>query len=146
MKTQTRKKKKTAKNRYLELIEHVPLRPIRNEEELDEAINMVDYLVDQLDRRSWTQDEKDYIDVLGGLIEQYEDQHHVFERQPDSAILRHLIEAKGVTQSQLARDTSIAESTISAVLGGKRKLNRAHISKLAHYFHVEPGVFAEEGP
>ena len=38
----------------------------------------------------------------------------------------------------------IAESTISAVLGGKRKLNRTQIAKLARYFHVEPGAFLSE--
>jgi hypothetical protein len=39
----------------------------------------------------------------------------------------------------------IAESTISAVPGGKRKRNRAQIAKLARCYHVEPGVFLSEG-
>jgi hypothetical protein len=30
---------------------------------------------------------------------------------------------------------------ISEVLAGKRKLNRAQIIKLSHYFRVEPGTF-----
>ena len=72
-------KKKAAKNRYLELVQYVPLRPIHNDEELDEAINMVNYLVDQRDRRSWTPDERDYLDVLADLIEKYEDEHIVFK-------------------------------------------------------------------
>ena len=138
----TRSKKKATKDRYLELIQYVPLRPIRNESELDEAINMVNYLLDQLDRRSWSRDEKDYIDVLGSLIEQYEDKHYPFESPSDSAMLRHLIEAKSVTQAQVAKDCRIAESTISAVLAGSRKLTRNHIEKLSRYFHVEPGVFS----
>lgn len=140
----TRTKKTTVKDRYLELVQQVPLRPIRNESELDDAINMVNYLLDQLDRRTWTKDENDYIDVLGGLIEQYEDKHYPFEPQPDHAMLRHLIEAKGVTQARVAKDCNIAESTISAVLAGTRKLNRGHINKLARYFHVGPGVFSGE--
>ena len=37
--------------------------------------------------------------------------------------------------------TGIAESTISEVLSGKRKLNRTQIGKLARYFHVSPAVF-----
>src|SRR5438105_4941095 len=105
----TRTKKKVGKDRYLELVQYVPLRPIRNESELDEAINMVNYLID---RAQMNTDEKDYLYVLGGLIEEYEDEHIVFERQPDSAMLRHLIEAKGVTQARVAKACRIAESTI----------------------------------
>jgi HTH-type transcriptional regulator/antitoxin HigA len=37
--------------------------------------------------------------------------------------------------------TGVAESTISEVLSGKRKLNRKQIGKLAQFFHVDPGVF-----
>src|SRR5438309_9193665 len=96
-----RTKKKTGKNRYLELVQYVPLRPIRSESDLDEAINMVDYLID---REKLNADEKDYLDVLADLIEKYEDEHIVFERQPESAMLRHLIEAKCVTQAQVAKD------------------------------------------
>ena len=140
MKTST--KKKAVKDRYLELVQYVPLRPIRNESELDEAINMVNYLLDQLDRRSWSRDEKDYIDVLGSLIEKYESEHIIFKRSPAHKMLRFLIESKGVTQSQVAKDCRIAESTISAVLAGSRKLPRNHIEKLSRYFHVEPGVFS----
>ena len=59
-------------------------------------------------------------------------------------MLRHLIEAKGVTQAQVAKDCRIAESTISEVLKGVRKLNRNHIAKLSAYFHVGPGVFFDD--
>jgi HTH-type transcriptional regulator / antitoxin HigA len=119
----------------------VPLRPIRTESELDEAINMANYLID---RPQMNADEKDYLAVLGGLIEEYETEHIVFPRRPPSAILGHLIEAKGVTQAQAAKDCRIAASTISELLAGTRKMNRNHIAKFAAYFHVGPGVFFEE--
>jgi HTH-type transcriptional regulator/antitoxin HigA len=54
-------------------------------------------------------------------------------------MLRFLIWQKGVTRA------GIAESTISEVLAGKRKLNRTQIGKLARYFHVAPGAFAFAG-
>ena len=57
-------------------------------------------------------------------------------------MLRLLIEAKGVTQAQAAKEAGIAESTVSEVLAGKRKLNRTQIGKLGRYFHVGPGAFA----
>ena len=140
----TRTLKKNVQDRYLELVQYVPLRPIRNEEELVEAINMVDYLIDLIDRRKLNADEKDYLDVLADLIEKYESEHIIFKKSPDHKMLQFLIENKGVTQAQVAKECRIAESTISAVLAGARKLNRNHIGKLASYFHVEPGVFSFE--
>jgi HTH-type transcriptional regulator/antitoxin HigA len=135
------KTRKQGKDRYLELVQCVPLKPIRSERELDEAINMVNYLID---REKMTAEEKDYLHVLGDLIKEYEDDHYVFESVPPSAMLRHLIEAKGVTQTQVAKDCRIAESTISELLAGTRQLNRNHIAKLSVYFHVEPGVFFDD--
>lgn len=44
----------------------------------------------------------------------------------------------------MAKAVRIAESTISEVLSGKRKLNRTQIGKLSRYFHIEPGVFSFE--
>lgn len=134
-----RTKKKAATDRYLELVQYVPLRPIRNDRELDEAINMVNYLID---RKEMNTDEKDYLAVLGGLIEKYEDEHIVFESRTDAQMLSFLIENKGVTQAQVAKDCRIAESTVSEILTGARKMNRSHIGKLARYFRVEPGVFS----
>ena len=36
-----------------------------------------------------------------------------------------------------------ADAAISEVLSGNRKLNRTQIGKLARYFKVSPGAFAE---
>jgi HTH-type transcriptional regulator / antitoxin HigA len=134
-----RAKARNNQDRYLELIVQFPLRPIRTEEELAEAIRQVDSLIDMavLDR-----DEKDYLEVLGGLVEQYEKETHPIEVSSDGEIIRHLLDAKGTTQAQVAEDCGIAESTISEILSGKRKLNRVQIGKLSHYFSVPPGVFA----
>ena len=59
----------------------------------------------------------------------------------DAQLLRFLIDQNSVTQSDVASGAGIAESTVSEVLAGKRKLNRSQIAKLARYFHVEPGTF-----
>jgi len=80
--------------------------------------------------------------VLGDLIEQYESEAHPMAPVSDVEMLRHLIEAKGVSQKEVAKATGIADSTISEVLKGKRVLNRGHIGKLARYFGVSPDVFA----
>jgi HTH-type transcriptional regulator/antitoxin HigA len=62
----------------------------------------------------------------------------------DAELLRFLIEQKGITQAATAAGAGIAESTISAVLAGKRTLTRTQIAKLARYFHVEPAAFQSQ--
>jgi HTH-type transcriptional regulator/antitoxin HigA len=54
-----------------------------------------------------------YFDALSDLVASYEDEHYAIEPASDSDVLRHLMEAKGVTQAQLGRDTRIPKSTIS---------------------------------
>jgi HTH-type transcriptional regulator/antitoxin HigA len=126
-------------DRYLELIRAFPLRPLRTDADLDAAVEVIDSLIDQSELSA---PEQDYLDVLSDLVEVYEEETVPIQPVGDADMLRFLIEAKGVTQVQAAKEAGIAESTISEVLAGKRKLNRTQIGKLARYFHVEPGAFA----
>jgi HTH-type transcriptional regulator/antitoxin HigA len=125
-------------DRYFELIRVFPLRPIRSDEELDRAIARVDALLASDDLGAG---EQDYLDVLGDLIEKYESTNHPIPDAPPADVLRHLIDARGVTQAKVAADNRIAESTISAILSGKRVPNRKHVMTLARYFKVSPAVF-----
>ena len=124
--------------RYLELINLHPLRPIRSDEELDRAVALVDELLNLKER---TPDEADYLEILGDLIERYENEAHPVPRGTDAEMLRFLIENKEVTQTEVARETQIADSTISAILSGKRAITRSQVGAFARYFHVDPGVF-----
>jgi HTH-type transcriptional regulator / antitoxin HigA len=123
---------------YLALIERLPLRPIRSEAELEKATSIMNEL---LDRDKLDEGARDYLDVLGDLVERYEEEHYAMEPVSEQETLRFLIEQRGVTQAQTANMAGIAESTISAVLSGKRQLTRNQIEKLAAYFHVSPGLF-----
>jgi HTH-type transcriptional regulator / antitoxin HigA len=137
MATKTRKAK-IARDLYLDWIRVFPLRPIRSRAELSDALAVIDKLLDQ---KRLTAEERDYLDVLSSLVERYERERHPLPPVSDAQMLRHLIEAKNVTQVQVARATGIAESTISAVLAGTRRLNREHIEQLARYFHVGARAF-----
>ncbi len=125
--------------RYLELLARFPLRRIRSEVELDAATEVIHELID---RETRTPAEEDYLDVLSDIVEKYETVHYPMRDVTDGEMLKYLLEVKSVTQVHVAEAAGIAESTISEVLSGKRKLNRAQIGKLARYFNVEPGVFA----
>ena len=125
-------------DRYLELVRQFPLRPLRTESDLDSAIAVIDSLIDQ---DNLSAPEQDYLDVLSDLVEAYEAEAVPITPVGDAEMLKFLIEQKGVSQNETAVGAKIAESTISEVLSGKRKLNRSQISKLSQFFHVEPGAF-----
>lgn len=128
-------------DRYLDLVREFPLRPLRSDADLDAAVIAVDAL---LDRPKLAAPEQDYLDVLSDLVEAYEAEAISIPPVGDADILRFLIEQNDFTQAALAAGAGIADSTISEVLAGKRKLNRSQISKLSHFLHVEPGVFLSE--
>ena len=124
---------------YLELVMAFPLASIKSDEQLQEAQKVMDQL---LARGKLDDGEEMYLDALSDLVAAYEDEHHVIEPASDAEMLRHLLEAKAITQAQLSRDTLLPKSTISEILSGKKPLSRQVIRKLADYFNVDAGVLA----
>lgn len=138
MTTQTKRRRPAPPDSYLSLIHRFPLRAIRNDRELDEAIGLINEL---LDRPKLDEGESDYLDVLGDLVEAYEEIAHPIQPASDAAILESLLRDRSQTQLQVAAATGIANSTLSNVLHGKRQLTRDHIRRLAKHFNVNPTVF-----
>lgn len=124
---------------YLKLVVAFPLASIKSDEHLREAQRVLDRL---LARAALDNGEELYLDALSDLVGTYEDEHHAIEPASDADMLRHLMDAKGVTQVQLGRDTGLPKSTISEVLSGKKSFSRQIIRKLANYFDVDVGVLA----
>lgn len=83
----------------------------------------------------------DELDVLIDLVEAYENRQ---QRMPDVGpvgALRHLMEANDLSQRDLPEIG--AQSIVSAVLAGKRRLNTRMVAALAKRFHVTPAVFID---
>ncbi len=121
-----------AGEKYLALVRDFPLRPIRTEKENEQAIEVVS----DLGSRSLARDERDYLAVLVGLVEKFEEEHYPMPPVHGLAMVRHLIEAKGVTQAVVAAQAGIAESALSEMLAGKRGMAVKHAKALARYFGV----------
>jgi HTH-type transcriptional regulator / antitoxin HigA len=128
---------KRQRDTYLRLIQELPLVSIASEEHLDVAQAMIDRL---MDKKKLDGGEQAYLDALCDLVVVYEDQHHPIPVASDANLLRHLMEAKGVTQIQIHKDTGLAKSGISEVLAGKKPFSKAMIGILAKYFHVPTSV------
>ena len=129
------KEKPTAK--YDRLLMEIRPRPIRNERDYAALLKQLDELMtphpDDADGRM--------IELLSVLIENYESSTYPRPKRTPGDMLAHLIEAREVTQAQVAESTGIPASTISAVIAGRRNLSTDTIGRLCEYFHVSADVF-----
>ena len=126
-------------NDYLKLVMAFPLASIKSDEQLREAHKVMDQL---LAEGKLNGGGEMYLDALSDLVAAYEDEHHAIEPASDAEMIRHLMEAKGVTQSQLSRETTVPKSTISEILAGRKRLSRQLIRKFSDYFGVDASVLA----
>ena len=128
-------------NDYLALSRTFPPRVIRDDDELDQAISVVD---DLLDRPDLSGNEREYLAVLGLLIEEYERTHVELPAVTGVELLRHLMEENDLSQGDLASLFGDNRSIVSEVLHGKRRLSLNHIQRLAEYFGLPADLFIDQ--
>ena len=116
-----------------------PLASIQSEQHFAQAQRVIDRL---LARGKLDEGAETYLDALSDLVGAYEDEHHAIEPASDAEMLRHLMNAKGVSQIQLSREAALPKSTISEVLAGKKPFSRQMMRKLADYFDLDASVLA----
>lgn len=114
------------------------LRPIRSEGEYDRTVSLMNDLLDVIG------DNEDHplsglLDLVGELVEDYDASHYSIEASDPKEVLRYLIEMRGLKQGDLVE--IVAQSNLSAILAGKRKISTTMAGKLARYFNVSPAVF-----
>ena len=80
---------KTPSSYYIELVTTFPPRPITNEAELIASQNRINFI---LDKGKLTQDDRDYLKVLGTLVYDYEEKHEPMPTLKGAALLKALIE------------------------------------------------------
>ena len=124
-------------DRYLELLIQFPPKSIGSETDLQATQAVIDRL---LDAKSLTSEEKDYLNLLGMLVYEYEEKHVTIPDLQGVELLKALIEELDLKQKDLVPIFK-TESIVSAVLSGQRQFTVEHIEKLAAFFHVSPAVF-----
>lgn len=132
---------------YTNLLISFPPRPIKSEEDFEKTEVIVDEL---LDKGNLTEEEEDYLFVLGMLIHEYEEKQDfaTHMKVPDIygvELLKVLIEETNLKQKDLVPIFK-TESIVSDVLKGKRKLTVEHIQKLGEFFKLSPSVFFPASP
>ena len=117
----------------------VPLLSIRNDEELDRALEMINELIDA---PSLSAGSEGYLDALSDLIGVYESKTVHFPKVGGVEVLRFLMEEHGLQQKDLVKIFG-SKSVVSEVLNGKRRLALQHIARLSEYFGVPSDVFMD---
>lgn len=130
---------KTPSSYYIEIITTFPPRPITCEAELIATQNRIDSIVS---RSNLTQDDRDYLNVLGTLVYDYEQKHEPMPVLKGIALLKALMVEDNIQEKDLV-DIFESESWVSEVMNGKRELTAGQIQKLAKFFHLSPVAFLE---
>ena len=114
------------------------LRPIRNDEEYDRTVALMNNLLDIIGD-SETHALSGLLDLVSELVEDYDTEHFTIEASDPREVLRYLIKTRGLKQDDLAE--VVPQSNLSAILAGKRKISATLAGKLAKFFNISPAVF-----
>ena len=114
------------------------LRPIRNEADYDRMVTLMQSLLDVAG------DDEDHplsslLELAGDLVSRYEQEQHAIEPVSPNDTLRFLMESRGLKQEDLK--AIVAQSNLSAILAGKRKISATMAGKLGKFFGISPAVF-----
>jgi HTH-type transcriptional regulator / antitoxin HigA len=121
----------------MNLISTYPLRPLRNDAELNVAVEVLNGLIN---RGDLTEAARDYMEVLGGIVDMYEAESVVIPDVRGVELLRYLLEENGLTQASLAHLFG-RESNLSEVLSGKQSLSKSHIRMFSLCFGLPADAF-----
>jgi len=126
-----------APDKYLELLKQYPPRPIHNEEDLEMMQEVINRL---LDKPQLTVEEREYLNVLGSLIYEYEENQEPIPDIYGIELLKFILEERNLQKQDLL---SIFESksTLDDILDGQQDLTPIHIQKLANFLNISPDLF-----
>ncbi|MEM7808180.1 MAG: helix-turn-helix domain-containing protein [Planctomycetota bacterium] len=133
----TRSKK--AAERYCRLAAVWPPHPIDSVRDYDAAVAAIDPLVT---RTKLHDGERQYLAAVSAFIETYDREHFAKPATTLPERIEHLLEAEGLTQSDLAEVIGKSPSLISDILAGRRPgFTRDQIATLAARFEMDHRYF-----
>lgn len=113
---------------YLRLINEFPPRPINNKDELIATQKRINFI---LDKTNITQDDQDYLNILGMLVYNYEEKYEQLPELKPQEILQSLINEGAKIQELL--HIFISESIIFDILNNRRQTTIEEFEKLKDY-------------
>ena len=125
---------KTPSSYYLQLINTFPPRPINNEAQLLATQDQIDAIID---RQNITQDDKDYLEVLGTLVYDYEQKHEPMPVLEGIELLKALMSEENLRPCDLLSIFE-NESSIMEILEKKQEMTAKQVQKLGDFFQISP--------
>jgi HTH-type transcriptional regulator / antitoxin HigA len=131
-------------DKYFDLFKQLKIAPkvIETEAENEKCLAIVEALMFKGQNRSI--EETALLRVLVILIEEFEEKHYSFkewQKTTSHEFLQHLMEGKGMKQSDLIGVLSMSSGLISSIVNGKRQVSNDQAKKLGAYFSVSPSLF-----
>ena len=123
------------------LLDYLP-RPVRTQRDYEQACRQIAKLMSG--GPELPQAESELLEILSLLVAQYESTEHSIRDASPAEMLAFLLDARGVSNAAVARETGIPRSVITDILAGRRNVSTANVAKLAKYFHLSPAVFIAE--
>ena len=130
--------RKTDPARYQRLLSRTMPVVIETEEENERMLVIAEKLMKKGENLS--AEEEKLLKLLARLIEDFEQRYYRPNEAEPLEVLHHLMEARGVKQSQLW-ELFGSKGIASEVLNGKRGISKTHARALANYFHVPVDLF-----
>ena len=118
------------------LLEAMPTR-ITTETEYDRAIAVVDKLIT---KPAPSREEERLLALMTTLIEVYETENYPMPKVAPCAIIRMLMEDRGLEHKDLIPVLG-SKSAVSQVVNGHRHPSKTQIKKLAQFLRVKPALF-----
>jgi HTH-type transcriptional regulator / antitoxin HigA len=114
------------------------LRPVRDEADFERMTALMNSLLEAAGDNE-NHPLSSLLDLVSDLVSRYEQNHHAIEPALPKDTLRFLMEARGLTQEDLS--AVVAQSNLSAILAGKRKISATLAGKLGKFFGISAAVF-----
>jgi len=123
--------------KYAKVLGEYKPRPIHTEEDNERAIA----ILERLDASEELSPEQEALaEILTTLIEKFEEERYALSAASPSQILRELLEANGLKQTDLAKLIG-SKGIASEILSGKRRISRSLAQIFAERFHVPYRLF-----
>ena len=125
------------KTTYSQLLVEYQPKVITTEAEYDQALETVEKLMANQQR---TPEQTAILQLLVTLIEEFETKHYPIEPSSPHAMLEHLMDARGIKQSDLVGIIG-SKGVISEIVNRKRAISKAQAKALGELFNVSPALF-----
>jgi HTH-type transcriptional regulator / antitoxin HigA len=122
---------------YSRLLKRTLPRVIRTDEKL--AV-VTEELIRLDERENLLPEEKELAELLTVLIGEYEERRYPIRKASPQQTLKHLMEARKLTQKDLWKVFE-SKGITSEVFHGKRAISKAQARRLAEFFHVSIELF-----